>query len=184
MGNASSSGRGHNDETVDLGYLTPQGIYTGPRDWNQSIVTQLIVERRLAPFYRPLEDYEESWDDEQVIANMKEPPPPDGEADSTSTRADSGSVHSSSSRSHHKRPSTSAKEPAKCPAAALYKGAAECPICFLVRLHAIWSRDRAEMRLVRLSITPRISIIRAAATKLYAQSASCRSSVQIRQRPI
>ena len=58
MGNSSSSGRGHHDDTVDFGYLTPQGIYTGPRDWNQSIVTQHIIDRKLAPFYRPLEDYE------------------------------------------------------------------------------------------------------------------------------
>ena len=67
MGNSASSGRGHHEETVDLGYLTPQGIYTGTRDWNQSIVAQLICERKLAPFYRPLEDYDESWDDEQYM---------------------------------------------------------------------------------------------------------------------
>ena len=58
MGNSSSSGRGHHEETVDFGFLTPQGIYTGPRDWNQAIVSQLIVDRKLAPFYRPLEDYD------------------------------------------------------------------------------------------------------------------------------
>ncbi|KAI0721586.1 hypothetical protein C8T65DRAFT_523553, partial [Cerioporus squamosus] len=126
MGNSASSGRGHHDETVDFGYLTPQGIYTGPRDWNQAIVTQLIVERKLAPFYRPLEDYEEDWDDEQILAARKEPPDPEG--GEGSSRAES--VSSSSARGHAKKPSA-AKEPARHPEAAIYRGAIECPICFL-----------------------------------------------------
>ncbi|EJF65679.1 hypothetical protein DICSQDRAFT_123867 [Dichomitus squalens LYAD-421 SS1] len=125
MGNSASSGRGHHEETVDFGYLTPQGIYTGPRDWNQAIVTQLIVERRLAPFYRPLEDYEESWDDEQILAARKEPPEVDGGEPS---RAESAS--SSLTRGHAKRPSA-VKEPGRNPEAAIYRGAIECPICFL-----------------------------------------------------
>ena len=78
MGNSASSGRGHHDETVDFGFLTPQGIYTGPRDWNQAVVSQLIVERKLAPFYRPLEDYEDGWDDEKILAHRKEPAAEDG----------------------------------------------------------------------------------------------------------
>lgn len=133
MGNSSSSGRGHHDDTVDFGYLTPQGIYTGPRDWNQSIVTQLIIDRKLAPFYRPLEDYEDDWDDEQILAAMKEPQQPDGpDGEPTITRADS--MHSSmSSRTHHKRPSAASKELARHPEVAVYRGAVECPICFLVR---------------------------------------------------
>lgn len=130
MGNSASSGRGHHEETVDFGYLTPQGIYTGPRDWNQAIVSQLIVERKLAPFYRPLEDYEEDWDDEQILAARKEPPEPEG---GESSRAES--VNSASTKGHAKRPSTAAatKEPARHPEAAIYRGAIECPICFLVR---------------------------------------------------
>ena len=127
MGNSASSGRGHHEETVDFGYLTPQGIYTGPRDWNQGVVTQCIVERRLAPFYRPLEDYEESWDDEQILAARKDPPDADG---TEASRAES--VPASSSKGHAKRPSA-AKEPPRHPEAAIYRGAVECPICFLVR---------------------------------------------------
>ena len=127
MGNSASSGRGHHEETVDFGYLTPQGIYTGPRDWNQSVVTQFIVERKLAPFYRPLEDYEESWDDEQILAARKESPDADG---AESSRAESTP---SSSKGHAKRPSN-VKEPPRHPEAAIYRGAIECPICFLVCL--------------------------------------------------
>ena len=64
MGNSASSSRNAHDETVDHGHLVPQGIYTGPRDWNEQIVAQAIVDRKLAPFYRPLEDYEDDWDDD------------------------------------------------------------------------------------------------------------------------
>ena len=138
MGNTSSSGRSHQEETVDFGYLAPQGVYTGARDWNHSIVTQLIVDRKLAPFYRPLEDYEESWDDEQILAHMKEPQSQEGgEGEGNGTRADAASIVSSSSRTHHKRPSASAKdssrEQSKHPELGIYRGATDCPICFLVR---------------------------------------------------
>ncbi len=127
MGNSASSGRGHHEDTVDFGYLTPQGIYTGPRDWNQTIVTQLIVERKLAPFYRPLEEYDESWDDDQILAARKEPPEMDGAEPSRAEPATSPTV-----KGHAKRPSV-VKEPARNPEAAIYHGAMECPICFLVR---------------------------------------------------
>ncbi|KAI0315515.1 hypothetical protein OF83DRAFT_348274 [Amylostereum chailletii] len=125
MGNsASSSSRGPQDETVDYGYLTPQGVYTGPRDWNESVVGQAIVDRKLAPFYRPLEDYEESWDDEKILASRKELPTPESE----SPTRDTASIVPR--HSHHKRPSV-VKEPTRNPEAAIYDGAVECPICFL-----------------------------------------------------
>ncbi|KAF8162922.1 hypothetical protein B0H34DRAFT_794682 [Crassisporium funariophilum] len=128
MGNSSSSsGRGHHDETVDYGHLVPQGVYTGPREWNQAIVSQLIVARRMAPFYRPLEDYEESWDDDQVLAARKELPDPEN-AD-TVTRIEATATASNNYNKSNKRPG-SLKEPIK-PEAQIYRGAVECPICFL-----------------------------------------------------
>ncbi|KIM49437.1 hypothetical protein M413DRAFT_59264 [Hebeloma cylindrosporum] len=128
MGNSSSSGRGHHDESVDYGSLVPQGVYTGPRDWNQAIVSQLIVGRRLAPFYRPLEEYEDSWDDDQILAARKELPDLDSTDSVTRIEAaPSAAAHASSYRS--KRPG-SLKEPAR-PEAQVYRGAVECPICFL-----------------------------------------------------
>jgi len=133
MGNSSSSSsRPHNDETVDFGYLTPQGVYTGPRDWNHAIVTQLICSRRLAPFYRPLEDYDDSWTDDQILAARRNPPEVEQSSDSTRAEASQALPASASSKSHTKRPST-LKDPAK-PEAAIYRGAVECPICFLVGL--------------------------------------------------
>lgn len=132
MGNsASSSGRGHHEETVDCGQLTPQGIYTGPRDYNQQIVSQLICERKLAPFYRPLEEYEDSWDDDQILAARKVLPESDSNhpEPSSITRTDSNNT---SGHKHGKRPVV-IKESNRTPEAGLYRGAVECPICFLVR---------------------------------------------------
>ncbi|KAF9264852.1 hypothetical protein L218DRAFT_998333 [Marasmius fiardii PR-910] len=130
MGNSSSSSARTQDETVDLGYLVPQGVYTGPRDWNHAIVTQLICQRRLAPFYRPLEEYDESWTDEQILAARKEPSDPDN---TDGTRNDSPAMPTagtgSSKLSHGKR-TNSLKEPSRLEAA-VYRGAVECPICFL-----------------------------------------------------
>jgi hypothetical protein len=135
MGNSSSSARGQHDDTVDFGSLVPQGVYTGPQDWNQAVVAQLIVQRKLAPFYRPLEEYDESWDDEQILASRKELP----ENPETSSPSETASAASSSKpdvgssfRSHGKRPSAQ-KEVAKFSEAVVYRGAVECPICFLVR---------------------------------------------------
>lgn len=132
MGNTgSSSGRGHHDETVDYGHLNPQGVYTGPKDWNHAIVTQLILNRKLAPFYRPLEDYNDDWDDEQILAARRELPDSDSShSDPPATRVDSRD--SARPGSLTKR-SSNLKEPSRCPEASLYRGAVECPICFLVR---------------------------------------------------
>ena len=129
MGNStSSSGRVHHDDTVDFGYLTPQGVYSGTRDWKEDVVTQLIIDRKLAPFYRPLEEYDPSWDDEQILAARKEPPLP-VEHETTGTRSDVTSPTIKST--HHKRPSVT-KELPRNTEAAIYRDAAECPICFLV----------------------------------------------------
>ncbi|KII89029.1 hypothetical protein PLICRDRAFT_91487 [Plicaturopsis crispa FD-325 SS-3] len=134
MGNsASSSGRGQQDATVDFGQLTPQGVYTGPRDWNHSIVTQLIIDRKLAPFYRPLEDYDDSWDDERILAARKESPDAEGtHSDASSIRTGesqgSSSLKAGHHHGHHKR--TSLRD-TRFPDASIYRGAVECPICFL-----------------------------------------------------
>ncbi|KAG6335155.1 hypothetical protein ID866_3939 [Astraeus odoratus] len=134
MGNTgSSSGRPHNDDTVDYGYLTPQGVYTGPRDWNQSVVTKLIIDRKLAPFYRPLEEYSEDWDDEQILAARRDPPDADSSHVDPSTRPD---FRESARAAHPTKRSGNLKEPSRIPEAALYRGAVECPICFLNSISA------------------------------------------------
>jgi hypothetical protein len=136
MGNSASSGRTH-DETVDYGALVPQGVYTGPRDWAHNVVAQAIVDRRLAPFYRPLEDYEEDWTDEQILAARKEPPPPPEGEDGAEGSSSSGRTHGHVPpplKAHGKKGSTAGKgkEQATLNEASLYRGAVDCPICFLV----------------------------------------------------
>jgi len=179
MGNTSSSKDRTSEETVDFGYLVPQGgIYPSvPRDWNQAIVGQLIVNRKLAPFYRPLEDYQENWDDEQILASLSRSPPQDGVSAPedagagapssnnatisaspsaiTGSGADSGTPPpppppTSISHAPHHQSATSAlrhaagksasrssqanKELQRNLEALVYRGAVDCPICFLVRV--------------------------------------------------
>ncbi|THH05079.1 hypothetical protein EW145_g5061 [Phellinidium pouzarii] len=132
MGNSASSSRAHHDDSVDYGFLVPQGVYTGPRDWNQQIVSQLIVERRLAPFYRPLEDYDESWDDEQILASRKELLDQDvAPSESTSAAGGTGASPARSNSINSVRRPGSLKEPSRIPEAMVYRDAVECPICFL-----------------------------------------------------
>lgn len=202
MGNTSSSKDRTGEETVDFGYLVPQGgIYpSANRDWNQAIVAQLIVHRKLAPFYRPLEDYEDDWDEEQILAAQKAPPTttamqgeagpgpsssssflqPGSSADDSHHSSVAGSIsgssislssssnnnnqhhHHSASAPPHLQSATSALRHAAGKSASrtsqsshkdkdpqtqqqqlqqqrvfeaqIYRGAVDCPICFLVRL--------------------------------------------------
>ncbi len=61
MGN--SIGKDKGEETVDGGQLTPHGVYKGTQDWDYRSVRKLIIERKLAPFYKGLSDYDESWNE-------------------------------------------------------------------------------------------------------------------------
>lgn len=139
MGNtASSSGKhshGHNirDETVDFGHLTPQGIYTGPQDWNQQVVGKLIVDRKLAPFYRPLEDYEPDWDDETILRNRKVKPGEEALPPPVSMPV-SGAASTSGKSSIKGKSVADRRESQRMSEAEVYHGATECPICFMVRL--------------------------------------------------
>ena len=173
MGNTSSSKDRASEEVVDFGYLVPQGgIYpSAARDWNQAIVSQLIVHRKLAPFYRPLEDYQENWDDEQILASQKRPSPQQDGVSAASVDAGASSTHPhggsagvvggsghdsgtspppppSYSHAPHLQSATSAlrhaagksssrssqanKESQRNLEAQVYRGAVDCPICFLV----------------------------------------------------
>ncbi|KZV91088.1 hypothetical protein EXIGLDRAFT_837384 [Exidia glandulosa HHB12029] len=141
MGNTAST-RDKHDDSVDYGALVPFGVYSGQQDWNHAIVTQLVVDRRLAPFYRPLEDYDDSWDDDRILAARKELPPADT-AQQPASASDSGppsaapsvshSAHSSLSKfsKHHSKQQQQQSETSKFSEAVIYKGAVECPICLL-----------------------------------------------------
>ncbi|KAJ1310310.1 hypothetical protein OPQ81_007049 [Rhizoctonia solani] len=136
MGNTGSSSGKHShshnirDETVDFGHLSPQGIYTGPQDWNQELVGKLIVDRKLAPFYRPLEDYEPDWDDETILRNRKLKP---GEESLPSpvTLPVSGPAVLSGKGSTKGKGVADRREQQRMSEAEIYHGAIECPICFM-----------------------------------------------------
>lgn len=65
------------DEGVDGGYLVTLGTYTGPEDFSKTVVRQLMIERRLAPFWKGLQDHEDSWADNQLVAVVRGEPLPE-----------------------------------------------------------------------------------------------------------
>ncbi|KAJ5658102.1 uncharacterized protein N7484_001751 [Penicillium longicatenatum] len=71
--------RSMKEEHVDGGYLVTQGVYVGTEDFNKAVVRQLMIERRLAPFWRGLNDFSDSWAEHQLMAAARgmEIPPPD-----------------------------------------------------------------------------------------------------------
>ncbi|KAK3950277.1 hypothetical protein QBC32DRAFT_18764 [Pseudoneurospora amorphoporcata] len=68
--------RSMKEEHVDGGYLVTMGTYVGPEDFNKQIVRQLMVERKLAPFWRGLNDFDEDWTEPQIIAAARGLPIP------------------------------------------------------------------------------------------------------------
>ncbi|KAK1827306.1 hypothetical protein QBC39DRAFT_177658 [Podospora conica] len=67
------------EENVDGGFLVTMGTYTGPEDFNKAIVRQLQIERKIAPFWRGLNDVDPQWTEFQIIAAARglPVPPPD-----------------------------------------------------------------------------------------------------------
>lgn len=76
---AKERDRSMREEQVDGGYLVTMGVYTASEDFNKPVVRQLQIERRLAPFWRGLDDFNESWAEHQIIAAARgiEIPPAD-----------------------------------------------------------------------------------------------------------
>ncbi|KAG0677152.1 SNF1-interacting protein, partial [Pichia californica] len=59
------------DESVDGGYLAPYGNYKFNLDYMTNIVRDLIIKRKLSPFFTPLQDFNESWNDEELLKFLK-----------------------------------------------------------------------------------------------------------------
>ncbi|CCC09749.1 hypothetical protein SMACR_03305 [Sordaria macrospora] len=68
--------RSMKEEHVDGGYLVTMGTYVGPEDFNKQIVRQLMIERKLAPFWRGLNDVDGDWTESQIIAAARGLPIP------------------------------------------------------------------------------------------------------------
>ncbi|KAI0155098.1 hypothetical protein GGR57DRAFT_86876 [Xylariaceae sp. FL1272] len=71
--------RSMKEEHVDGGYLVTMGVYTGIEDFSKPTVRQLQIERKIAPFWRGLDDFKDTWAEHQIIAAARglEIPPPD-----------------------------------------------------------------------------------------------------------
>ncbi|KAJ8655003.1 hypothetical protein O0I10_009399 [Lichtheimia ornata] len=108
------------EESVDYGTTLPNGIYSATQqDFNLRIVRNLIVERKLAPFYKGLSDLPEQPNEPISIPS----PPP-----TTATTSTSKVRSRSTSTSYSNNGTTIQGQDIK---KALYKDAVECPICFL-----------------------------------------------------
>ncbi len=123
------------DEIVDGGYLGPHGVYTATQDFNIYVVKQLIIDRRLAPFFKPLEDYDDNLDDLELYNAIHE----------AEFKETGSSKTNSSNKSKDKitngldfnleldvQKSDSVKSFDEVPPeVAIYRNGVECPICFL-----------------------------------------------------
>ncbi|KAL2209766.1 hypothetical protein CC79DRAFT_1365184 [Sarocladium strictum] len=73
------------EEHVDGGYLVTLGTYVGTEDFSKAVVRHLQIERKLAPFWRGLNDWSDSWAEHQLVAAARglpipaadDPPDPD-----------------------------------------------------------------------------------------------------------
>lgn len=101
------------DSRVDNGHLVPlSNIYpSSAQDWIHDTVQRLIVERKLAPFYRGLEDWdgEDSFDKDEIDAALS-------------------GIGDDRSKAWRKDKMT---DQDRADEAAMYQKASECPICFL-----------------------------------------------------
>lgn len=70
------------EEMVDGGYLHDHGVYSGSLDYKEAIVRQLMIERRMAPFFKGLADVEDNWTDRQLLAAVRGMPIPEAEPSS------------------------------------------------------------------------------------------------------
>ncbi|CAK1360562.1 unnamed protein product [Cercospora beticola] len=68
--------RSMREEHVDGGYLVTLGVYVGVEDFNKQVVRQLQIERRLAPFWKGLDDHSDSWTEAQLVAAARGLPIP------------------------------------------------------------------------------------------------------------
>ncbi|ODV82651.1 hypothetical protein CANARDRAFT_30688 [[Candida] arabinofermentans NRRL YB-2248] len=62
------------DENIDGGYLAPYESYKFSLSYKTQIVRQLIIERKLAPFFTPLQDFDENWTDKELLEYLRKLP--------------------------------------------------------------------------------------------------------------
>lgn len=136
-------------EAVDGGYLQPHGVYSGAHDFDYPIVRKLMLDRRLAPFYKGLQDYKKKWTNAELLEAVKGSPLPSSDSSPADIALKNGindrklshvasgsSIKSNSSSSNNVSVNTTTPPSSDCVISdaeliALYRDVIECPICFL-----------------------------------------------------
>jgi hypothetical protein len=132
-------------ETVDGGYLQPHGVYSGAHDFEYPFVRKLLLDRRLAPFFKGLQDYKKTWTDAELLDAIKNSSLPSSELESSESTdsnndAKTKSLLSGPDLNTNNNPDISTgKTISSRPQCVipdselirLYKDVIECPICFL-----------------------------------------------------
>ncbi|RLV96270.1 Protein SIP5 [Spathaspora sp. JA1] len=149
------------NENVDGGYLAPFGTYKSNLDYNCDVVRKLIIQGRLSPFFTPLEDFDNSWTDEELYIILKQLPlhalEPGFTDDEEEDDVDDHKIHKSSNfykrqeekaklkalisrvkeaqkveeQRYFENRSSSPDMPSRDLLLRLYRKPRECPICFL-----------------------------------------------------
>ncbi|WVF72274.1 hypothetical protein IAT40_007086 [Kwoniella sp. CBS 6097] len=130
------------------GHLSPQNphclSHPQAHDYSKSTVTRLIIEGKLAPFYRGLEDYEEEWTEEdigRILNELRENDYTEGvensytehlkeEREGTTSAVGSVAKKIRINRAKEQKKEDEKEERVKREKRA-YSNAVECPICFL-----------------------------------------------------
>ena len=169
------------------GHLSPQNPHAlshpQAHDYSKNVVTRLVLEAKLAPFYRGLEDWEDNYTEEDIARVLSEVRAKDfedgvekSEREGMTVERDGGGMRGSMvkkigihrNRDGRKEEEKEEKERRERKA---YIGATECPICFLVS-------SRTSSRRRALTGTPRATLPtstpRAAASNPSAPNVSCR----------
>jgi hypothetical protein len=117
------------------GHLSPQNPHAlglpQAHDYSKTIVTALILDQQLAPFYRGLDDYEEDWNESEVSNALLQTREKDfaEQVDNSATtrlREERETVARGRRLSHEAERAERQRREEKA-----YLGALECPICFL-----------------------------------------------------
>ncbi|KAH8552334.1 hypothetical protein BGW37DRAFT_519866 [Umbelopsis sp. PMI_123] len=116
----------------DHGSLIPTGIYaTSVQDYDYPSVRQLILQRRLAPFYEGQQDVEYSSQPEALSTENAMPSQPTSISHSTSISHIATSISPRSILPTVSKYRPHRKNSLPPQAASKYENAVECPICFL-----------------------------------------------------
>ncbi|KAL1405524.1 SNF1-interacting protein [Vanrija albida] len=116
------------------GHLSPQNPHAlglpQTHDYSKLVVTELILEAQLAPFYRGLDDFEEDWEEDAIKHALDEAREKDFQEDVNNSYTHRLKVLREGGNPFPKETPADKDEHDRREVKA-YLGAVECPICFL-----------------------------------------------------